>query len=136
MNLVDTSGWLEYFFAGPNASLFAPPIEDASELLVSVVCLYEVFKKINLAADEGRALQAVAQMQQGRVADVTEDIALSASLISLKHKLPMADSLIYATGLAWRAVVWTQDSDFSGLAGVKYSQARTSVSSARKRRRP
>jgi predicted nucleic acid-binding protein len=125
MNLVDTSGWIEYFFAGSNAAYFTKPIEQTNELLVPVICLYEVFKKVNVAANEARALQAVAQMKQGRVVDLTEDIALSASLISIKHKLPMADSLIYATGRAYDAVVWTQDDDFENMPGVKYKNART-----------
>ncbi|HPA47530.1 MAG TPA: type II toxin-antitoxin system VapC family toxin [bacterium] len=125
MNLVDTSGWIEYFFAGPNATHFTPPIENTKELVVPVICLYEVFKKVNLVADEARALQSVAQMKHGRVVDLTEDIALSAVLISLKHKLPMADSLIYATARACDGTLWTQDEHFRGLPGVNYKQART-----------
>jgi toxin FitB len=128
MNLVDTSGWIEYFFAGPNSPFFAGAIERPRELLVPVVCLYEVFKKINLAADEARALLAIGQMKQGVVADLTEDIALKAALISLKHKLPMADSLIYATAQLHAAVVWTQDEHFRGLPGVKCPEARKNAS--------
>jgi predicted nucleic acid-binding protein len=125
MNLVDTSGWFEYFFGGPNAAHFAPPIEDTEKLLVSVVCLYEVFKKVNVVADAARALQAVAQMKQGRIVDLTEDVALNAALVSLKHKLPMADSLIYATARSQGATLWTQDVHFSTLPGVNYRDART-----------
>ena len=125
MNLVDTSGWIEFFFAGPNAAHFAKPIEMSAELVVPTICLYEVFKKINLAGSEAQALQAVAHMRESQVVDLTETIALSASLISIKHKLPMADSMIYATGLANNAVVWTQDIDFENLPGVKYKEART-----------
>lgn len=112
MNLVDTSGWIEYFFLGANSSFFAKPIENTDELIVPVICLYEVFKKINQVADEARALQAIVQMKQGQVVPVTEEIALKAALTSLKHKFPMADSLIYATGLIEEAVIWTQDEDF------------------------
>lgn len=122
MNLVDTSGWIEYFFGGPNAAFFAAPIEDVENLVVPVICLYEVFKKVNIVADEARGLQAVAQMKQGKIVDVTEDVALSGALISLKHELPMADSLIYATAQAYDAVVWTQDAHFRSLAGVKYTE--------------
>ena len=121
MNLVDTSGWLEYFFGGSNAAVFAPPLEATEKLIVPVICLYEVFKKINSVADEARALQAVAQMKQGRIVDLTEDVALSAALISLKHKLPMADSLIYATARAQSATLWTQDEHFERLPGVRYA---------------
>lgn len=125
MNLVDTSGWIEYFFGEKNATYFTPPIEKTEELIVPVICLYEVFKKVHVVADEARALQAIAQMKQGTVIDITEDVALSAALISLKHKLPMADSLIYATARANDATIWTQDKHFSKLPGVKYKTART-----------
>lgn len=125
MNLVDTSGWIEYFFSGPNAGHFAKPIENTSNLLVPTICLYEVFKKINTVADEAKALQAVAQMREGTVADLTEDIALSASLISIKHRIAMADSIVYATAKSYGATTWTQDADFEDLPDVKYKAART-----------
>jgi len=131
VNLVDTSGWIEYFFGEANAGYFTGPIEELDALLVPVICLYEVFKKINTVADEGRALQAVAQMKQGRIVDVTEDVALSAALISLKHRLPMADSLIYATARAQGAALWTQDDHFCNLPGVNYRQARAKASGRR-----
>jgi predicted nucleic acid-binding protein len=130
MNLVDTSGWIEFLFDGPNAGVFAPAIEETSTLVVPVICLYEVFKKVNAVADEARALQAVAQMKQGRVVDVTETIALRAALISLKHRLPMADSLILSTAWAQQADLLTQDEHFIGLPGVKYTAARTGVPGA------
>jgi predicted nucleic acid-binding protein len=124
MNLVDTSGWIEYFFEGPNADFFSTPIEDTKHLIVPVICLYEVFKKVNTATDEAKALQTVAQMKQGRIIDLTEDIALRASLVSLKHKLPMADSFIYATAQTRNALLWTQDEHFRYLPNVKYKEAR------------
>jgi toxin FitB len=122
MNLVDTSGWIEYFFDGLNASFFSAPIEAVEELIVPTVCLYETFKKINLVADASRALRAVAQMQQARVVDLTADVALRASLISIQHKLPMADSLVYATAAAAGATVWTQDEHFRGLPRVNFRE--------------
>lgn len=124
MNLVDTSGWIEYFFGGSNAAFFTEPIENTDKLIVPVVCLYEVFKKVNQTVDEARALQAVAQMKQGLVVEISEEIALRAALISLRHKLPMADSFVYATGQMEGAAIWTQDSDFKGLPGVRYKRAR------------
>lgn len=127
MNIVDTSGWIEYFFSGANASFFSASIEDTDNLLVPVVCLYEVFKKVITVADDAKALQAIAQMKQGRVVDLTEDIALRAALISIKHKLPMADSLIFATARAQGARLWTQDEHFRNLPGVNYREARTSI---------
>lgn len=122
MNLVDTSGWLEYFFLGKNISFFSSSIEQTKELIVPTICLYEVFKKINMVADEAKALQAIAQMKQGQVVNVSEDVALRASLISIKHKLAMADSIIYATANIYGAVLWTQDIDFKDLPNVKYKR--------------
>jgi predicted nucleic acid-binding protein len=107
---------------GHDAGVFAPLIEDADNLLVPVICLYEVFKKVNAVADEPKALQAIGQMKQGRVMEVTEAIALRASLISLKHRLPMADSLMLATAWSEQATLWTQDKHFAGLPGVEYKE--------------
>jgi predicted nucleic acid-binding protein len=131
MNVVDTSGWIEFLFEGPNAAVFAPLVEDVDNLLVPVICLYEVFKKVNSVADEAKALQAIGQMKQGRVMEVTESIALRAALISLKHRIPMADSLILSTAWSEQATLWTQDEHFAGLPGVEYKTVRTKASSVR-----
>ena len=122
MIVVDTSGWLEYFFDGKNADVFAPLVEDTRRLVVPVICLYEVFKKVSLSVDEPRALRAVAQMKLGRVVDVTEMVALSAARISLNYKIPMADSLILAITWAEQSVLWTQDEHFKNLPGVEYRE--------------
>ena len=69
---------------------------------------------------ESDALQAVALMQQGTVVDLDATLAIEAASIGVAHKLPVADSIVYATALAAGAVVWTQDDDFDGLPGVEY----------------
>ena len=122
MNIVDTSGWLEYFFDSKNADSFSAEIEAVERLVVPTICLYEVFKKVNLVAGEAKALQAVAQMKQGRVVDVTEMVALQASQISIRYKMPMADSLILATTWIEQATLFTQDEHFKGLPGVEYKK--------------
>jgi predicted nucleic acid-binding protein len=96
-----------------------------------VVCLYEVFRKVNAVADEPKALQAIGQMKQGRVIDLSEPLALRAALISLKHNLPMADSFILSTAWSEQATLWTQDEHFAGLPGVEYTKARTKAPSVR-----
>ncbi len=124
MNLVDSSGWLEYFADGKNASFFAPAIENTKLLLVSSINCYEVFRRIAQQRDENAAMQAIAVMQEGVVIDVTSDLAVVAAKISLDLKLPLADSVILATARMNQATVWTQDSDFDGIAGVKYVSKR------------
>jgi len=120
MNVVDSSAWLEYFADGPNAEHFAKTIEKPDALLVPAITLLEVFKRISQQRDEATALQYVAVMQQSRVVDLDASLAIHAAALGLRHKLPLADSIVYATAQAGNAVVWTQDKDFEGLAGVRY----------------
>lgn len=120
MNVVDSSGWLEYFADGPNAGHFAKVIEKPKDLAVPTVSLYEVFKRLLQQRGDGDALQAVAVMQQGRVVELSDTIALAAARLSTDLAIPMADSIMLATARAWNATLWTQDADFEGVAGVKY----------------
>ncbi|MEO5657824.1 MAG: type II toxin-antitoxin system VapC family toxin [Nitrospiria bacterium] len=120
MNLVDSSGWLEYFAEGPNAGFFAPPIEDTPNLLVPTICLLEVFKRVLRQRDEDAAMRAVGTMQQGQVVDLDRATAVAAAKTGVATRLPLADSVILATARFHNAVVWTQDADFEGLSGVKY----------------
>jgi len=120
VNVVDSSAWLEFFADGPNARVFAEPLEQTDLLLVPSVCLYEVFKIVLRQRGEAAALQAVALMRQGLVVELTERIALLAAELSLREELPMADSIILATARLHDAHIWTQDSDFKGLEDVTY----------------
>ena len=120
MNVVDSSGWLEYFTDGPNAEFFAPAILNTSELIVPVICVYEVFKRILRDSSEGDALSMVAVMSNGNVVSLDMELSLNAAKLSTDLKLPMADSIILATARVHKAILWTQDSDFWGLEGVEY----------------
>jgi len=120
VNVVDSSGWLEYFGAGPNADFFAPAIEATDDLVVPTVTVYEVFKRIHQQRGESDALMAVALMQQGAVVDLSIHLALEAARTSLTHGLAMADSIILAAARASGAILWTQDVDFAAIDGVRY----------------
>jgi predicted nucleic acid-binding protein len=120
VNIVDSSGWLEYFSDGPNADRFAEPLGNISELLVPTIILYEVFKVVCRQRGEDSALQAVALMQQCRVVELSSSIALLAARLSLDLKIPMADSVILATAQTNDAILWTQDNDFEGVPDVRY----------------
>ena len=120
MNLVDSSGWLEYFADAPNANYFAKPIEDIQDLVVPSLCVFEVFKNILRQREENSALQAVALMEQGLVINLNTPIALSAARLGLEFKLPLADSVILATARTNDAIIWTQDADFKSIPGVKF----------------
>ena len=124
MNIVDSSGWLEYFASGLNAEFFSEPIEETEDLLVPTISLYEVFKRILQQRDETEALKAVAFMQSGVIVDLTSTIALHAANISIGLKIPMADSVMLASAREKAAILWTQDSDFEDLEGVRYVTAK------------
>lgn len=121
MNVVDSSGWLEYLAEAPNADFFAPAIENTAELIVPSISIYEVFKRVCQQRDETAALQATALMMQAQVVNLDISIALSAAKISIALSLPMADSVILATARAFGATLWTQDEHFKKMEGVRYT---------------
>ena len=120
MNIVDSSGWLEYFAQGGNAGLFAPAIRDTNSLVVPTVCMYKVFKRMLVQRGEEDVLQAIGVMSLGVISDLTQEIAINAAQISSELKIAMADSIIFATARKHKALLWTQDGDFEGLVDVKY----------------
>ena len=115
-NVVDSSGWLEYFEGSDRAGLFAPAIENTERLIVPIISIYEVFKRFRITRTQDDAEHAAELMQRSLVVDIDLTLVLSAAA----NGLPLADSLIYATALAHGAMLWTQDSHFDRLPGVKY----------------
>jgi len=125
MNVVDSSGWVEYFTKGSNAKFFIAPVQDLENLLVPSICIYEVFKRLALDMDEENALQAVGIMSYGLVVELDRKIAIDAARISLELKLAMADSIILATAHEYDATLWTQDAHFKGMDGVRYIEKKS-----------
>lgn len=124
MNVVDSSGWLEYLANGPKADFFALAVENVRELIVPSICVYEVFKRVLQQRGEDDALKAVAVMAQGQVIDLDMTLALGAAKTSADLKLPMADSIILTTARVHSATVWTQDEHFIGIEGVQFVSRR------------
>ena len=120
MNVVDSSAWLSYFAGDENAEHFAGPIEATDELLVPTVTMTEVFKNVLRQRGEEMALIAVAHMEQGTVVSLDEELAINAAYFGTSLKLPLADSIVYATAQKHAALLWTQDADFKSLDGVQF----------------
>lgn len=120
MNVVDSSGWLEYISDGPNAEFFEGPITNLAELIVPSLSIYEVFRRILRTRNEGIALDVAAMMMQGHVVDLDSMLSIRAASLSAATRLPMADSIILETARAFDAILWTQDADFKGLDGVEF----------------
>ena len=114
--VLDSSCWVEYFRDTPRADLFAALAETPERLIVPIITIYEVTKKMRRELDTSVAAFSESVMGRGRVVDI--DLALVRQAITLN--LPLADSLIYATAQAHKAILWTQDAHFEGLPGVKY----------------
>ncbi len=124
MNIVDSSAWLAFFAGDRNAAKFAGPISKTSELLVPSITITEVFKNIARQRDEESALTAIAHMTMARVIPLDSELAINAADAGLQFKLPLADSIIFATAQKYQATIWTQDVDFKDLPGVKYFAGR------------
>ena len=120
MNVVDSSAWLEYFAGGPHAGRFAAAIESPDELLVPSIVLLEVTRRVMQQRGEDAALQAAALLHQGEVIPLDSGLALAAAKLGLENKLPLADSVVFATAQQFDATLWTMDADFEGLPKVRY----------------
>ena len=120
MNLVDSSGWLEYFIDGPRAQFYIAALMNPQKFLVPTICVYEVFKRVLQQKGEDDAVQAAALMQAGQSIPLDMALSIKAAKISHEFKLPMADSIILAAARQHKAVIWTQDSHFKNFSDVKF----------------
>ena len=120
MNLVDSSGWIEFFKAGANGPVFKPVIEDRHHLLVPTIALFEVHKVLSRSLPADLLNQCLDVMRLGRVLDLTDKRAIAASAAASRHRLAMADAAMYSLAQEFEATFWTQDVDYLGLDGVHY----------------
>nr|MDP2191243.1 type II toxin-antitoxin system VapC family toxin [Rhodoferax sp.] len=120
MNVVDSSGWIEFFLAGPSGPLFKPVIEQRDKLLVPVIALYEVHKILSRKMPADVVASCLNVMRLGRVLELTDRRAIAAADIALHHRLALADAVMYAMALEHKATFWTQDVDYQGLPGVNF----------------
>ena len=120
MNMVDSSGWIEYLLDTDRADLFAEPIEQRNTMLVPVIALFEVHKVLSRRVPLDAVAQCLNVMRLGRVLDITDQRAVAAASVAVKHRLAMADAMMYSLALELGATFWTQDVDYQGLPGVNY----------------
>ena len=120
LNLVDSSGWIEYFTDGPNGGIFADPLSDASRLVVPTVSLHEVFRVVLRQRGEDDALRVAALMGRGREIPLSSALALEAARLAHEGRVAMADGIILATARLTGATLWTQDVNFEGMRHVRY----------------
>jgi toxin FitB len=105
VNVVDSSGWLEYLSDGPNAHHFAEPLLQPDALVVPVISVYEVFKRTLQQRGVAYAFRVAGLMYQGEVVPLNGVLAVDAARLSSQLALPMADSIILATATAHDATL-------------------------------
>ena len=120
MNVIDSSGWIEYFTDSVRADLFAAPIEQRSQLLVPTIAIFEVHKILSRALAQDLVDRCLDIMRLGRVLDLTDRRAVAASKVARQHRLALADASMYSMAQEHSATFWTQDIDYDGLPGVRY----------------
>ena len=120
MKVVDSSAWLEYLQGTARARLFQPALVRMDDVLVPTLVLYEVHRVLAGKGLEEAADAAFAMMSRARISDLTAEVAWQASRCARRHRLAMADAIIYATAVQHEAQLWTQDRHFEGLPGVRF----------------
>lgn len=123
MNVVDSSGWIEFALDGPNAGTFQHPLLDVENLVVPTISIFEVYRFVLRERGRQAALALAAGMRQGRVIDLDTGLAVEAAEVATALKLPMADAIIYTIARLEGATLWTQDTHFRDLEGVKFIPA-------------
>lgn len=124
MNVVGSSGWIEYFFGRPNTAFFRPAIHDTTRLIVPTIVLCEVIRHLTRVGGRDATQEAAAQMQRAKIAELGASLAALAARLGPKHNLPLADSIVSATAQTHSAKLYTQDADFEKIPGVKYVRKR------------
>ena len=123
MKLIDSCGWLDFVFKGPNAEAYRQLLLGSEPILVPTIVLYEVYKVLSRDVSEELAGQMAVQMRAQRVAPLTDNIAILAAEVALKHKLAMGDAIVYATARVHEATLVTSDAHFAEMPDVEYLPA-------------
>jgi toxin FitB len=121
MIVIDSSFWIE-FFNGSDYGKIIRELNDYKEkkFIVPAIIIYEVYKQILLKEDESVANFYTSHLQQGKIIDLDFFLSIYAAKLGKQFKLPLADSIIYATSLQNKATLYTTDKHFKGLPGVEY----------------
>ena len=118
--VLDSSGWIEFFIAGPLAERYAAYLGPRYDIITPTIVLYEVYKKIKRERGEETALLFTGRLSATYVVQLTESISYLAADFSLRHGLAMADAIVYATAKDQEAELITGDADLKDLPGVVY----------------
>ncbi len=120
MNVVDSSGWIEYFLDTASADNFASAIEQTNQLIVPALAFFEVHRFLSRTVDASQRDTCLDIMRRSKVVELTTARAIAASNMAQQHRLAMADAVMYSIAREFNATFWTQDIDYKDLPGVSY----------------
>jgi predicted nucleic acid-binding protein len=120
MRLVDTSAWIEWLLGSRTGDTVSRDLPETDQWLVPTIVQLELAKWTRRELSEDRADRLIAFTKTCVVAELDTPIAISAADLSVRHRLPIADAIVYATSAAYGADLLTCDRHFAGLDGVRY----------------
>ncbi len=118
MRLFDTSAWIETLIGSALGVKLQNELPSPEETVVPTLVQLELEKWLLREQSGEAADRVIAYTMTCVVVPLDTDIALRAAEISSRLKLPVADSIIYATALAQSAELVTCDRHFDGLPAV------------------
>lgn len=118
--LIDTCGWIEVLVDGPLADVYAPLLDDLTEVVVPTALQYELYRWICRERGEADAVEVIAMTTAGLVRPLDTRVALLAAELALVHRLEMPDAILLAHARVDEAELVTSDEHFKGLAGVRF----------------
>lgn len=116
---LDSSVWISYFFA-ENEEVKGV-IDSNNVLFTSVISIFEVKRKLLRDKTEKIRVSGVLSFikEKSIITKLDQDACENAAEISIAHKIPAIDSLIYTSSLANDSILVTEDSHFKNLEKVK-----------------
>jgi len=116
--LVDSCGWLELLTDGPLADDYVRYLTDPA-LLVPTIVVLEVQRVLRREGADIAEKHFASWVAAHDVVPLDLETAYLAAELGVKHRLPLADAVVYATAVLRTALVVTSDPHFAALPGVE-----------------
>jgi len=117
--VLDSPGWIELLSGSSRAKLYQPALR-AGRLVVPAIVRYEVGRYTLTQGGKSAMELALRALSRFEFIPMDETLADSAASLAHQHKFSMADAFVYASSQFLQGELWTQDSHFATLPGVKY----------------
>jgi predicted nucleic acid-binding protein len=118
--VVDTSFWVEWIAGNWRSEAARREMPLPAETIVPTMVQFELVKWARREGGVEAAERILGYTMLCEVVPLDTRVAASAAEFSRLHRLPTADSIIYATAMEAGADLLTCDRHFEGLASVLY----------------